>query len=144
SQAFVASGGFVSSRSMRNLLLSPRKYVNVSRFLGYALFAGLAFGQQYFGGLTGTVVDPSGAVLPNAVITLTNLNKGTKIVVSSNESGIYRAVNLVPDPYRIEAEVPGFKKSVREPLLVETNRTLTVDLQLEVGNVSDTISVTAA
>src|SRR5438093_5753423 len=70
--------------------------------------------QQYFGGLTGTVTDATGAVLPKATVTVTNLNKGTVAHTATNEAGIYRAVNLVPDPYKVEVETPGFKRVTRE------------------------------
>ncbi|PYV08686.1 MAG: hypothetical protein DMG07_25095 [Acidobacteria bacterium] len=100
--------------------------------------------QQYYGGLTGTVSDPSGAMLPGVAVVVTNLNKGSQVTVITNENGIFRAVNLVPDPYKIEAQVTGFKKVSREPLLVEASRTLTVDIALELGNLSETINVTEA
>jgi hypothetical protein len=113
-------------------------------FLVWLACAGQLPAQQYYGSLTGTVADPSGARLPGVTVVLTNLNKGTQLTVTTNEAGIYRADNLVPDPYRIEAQVTGFKKVSREPLLVETNRTLTVDITLEIGNLTETVAVTDA
>src|SRR2546426_4100670 len=108
------------------------------------ILAGLAAAQQYYGTLTGTITDPSGAVLPNVRVTATNLNKGSITTVVSNDEGIYRLINLTPDPYRLEVEATGFKKSVREPVLVETSRTLTVDMSLEVGASTESVSVVAA
>ena len=100
--------------------------------------------QQYYGSLTGTVTDPSGAALPGITVSVTNLNKGTQVTVITNDAGIFRADNLVPDPYRIEAQFTGFKKVSREPLLVEASRTLTIDIHLEIGNPAETITVTAS
>ncbi len=113
-------------------------------FLTWFACLGGLMAQQYYGGLTGTVIDPSGAVLPNINVTVTNLNKGSVSTTTTNESGIFRATNLVPDSYKIEVQVAGFKRFSREPLLVETNRTLTVDIQLQIGEVTDTVAVTDA
>jgi hypothetical protein len=85
--------------------------------------AGLASAQQYYGALTGTISDPSGAAVLNVTVTATNLNKGTVANVTTNEAGIYLVGNLTPDPYRIEAQGTGFKKFTRERVLVENNRT---------------------
>ena len=103
-----------------------------------------ALAQQYFGGVAGTITDPTGAVVPNVSVTVTNINKGTTTKVVSNESGIYRALNLTPDPYRVEAEASGFKRFAQSPILIEMNRVVTLDIGLEVGATTETISVTAA
>jgi hypothetical protein len=99
--------------------------------------------QQYYGGVTGTVTDPTGAVVPNASVSLVNLNKGSVAKVVSNDAGIYRALNLTPDPYRVEAEAAGFKRFSQSPVTVENNRVLTVDIALEVGAATETVSVSA-
>src|ERR1700720_1202223 len=77
--------------------------------------------QQYYGALTGTVTDSSGAVVPNVSIKVTNLKKGTESAAVTNEAGIYRVPGLTPDTYKLEAAAPNFKKFAREPLLVESN-----------------------
>ena len=100
--------------------------------------------QQYYGALTGTVTDSSGAVVPNVSIKVTNLKKGTESAAVVNEAGIYRVPGLTPDTYKLEAVAPNFKKFAREPLLVESNRTLTADITMEIGNVAETVSVTDA
>ena len=55
--------------------------------------------QQYYGGLTGTITDSTGAVLAGVTVKVTNLSKGTVTRVVSNEVGIFRAANLLPDTY---------------------------------------------
>src|SRR5439155_13652288 len=100
--------------------------------------------QQYYGTLTGTVTDSSGAVVPGVTITVTNLTKGTATKATTNEAGIYRVAALIPDSYRLEAQAANFKKFSREPLLVESARILTADIALEVGNLAETVSVTGA
>ena len=111
------------------------------------LFAASAWtlsAQQYYGTLTGTVTDSTGAVVPGAVITVTNLSKGTATSATTNEAGIYRVAALTPGSYRLEAQAPSFKRFTRGPLLVESSRILTADIDLEVGNVAETVSVTSA
>src|SRR2546422_2802968 len=103
-----------------------------------------AWGQQYYGSLTGTITDSSGAVVPNAVVSVVDLNKGTVTKATSNEAGIYRVVNLTPDPYRIEVELTGFKKATLEPVNVEFNSASTVDIKLEVGSSAETVTVAGA
>ena len=74
-------------------------------------------------------------------VRLTSLTKATITTLSANQDGIFRAVNLLPDRYRLEAEVAGFKKLVQEPLVVESNRILTADLQLELGDTAQTLEI---
>src|SRR2546428_9990410 len=88
------------------------------------LFAASAWtlsAQQYYGTLTGTVTDSTGAVVPGAVITVTNLSKGTATSATTNEAGIYRVAALTPGSYRLEAQAPSFKRFTRGPLLVESS-----------------------
>lgn len=100
--------------------------------------------QVYYGSLVGTVSDPSSAVLPGATVTITNLSKGTVVKVTTNQEGIYVAAHLTPDAYKLQVEAPGFKRVIREPVLVEFNSTLTVNLTVEVGSVSESVTVSDA
>jgi hypothetical protein len=79
-----------------------------------------------------------------ASITVTELSKGTVARTVSNQAGIYLAGNLTPGRYRFEAEGAGFKKFVQESVLVESGRTFTIDVALQVGGVSESITVSAA
>ncbi len=100
---------------------------------------------RYYGGITGTVTDPTGAVIPGVEITVTSLAKGTVIKTISGDTGLYRLENLKPgDSYRVEAELPGFKRYVREPILVESNRTVTVDIPMEIGETTQEVTVHGA
>jgi len=98
--------------------------------------------QQYYGALTGTVTDPAGAPVVGAAVSVVNLAQGNRITVQTSQDGIYRFPNLMPGTYRLETEMRGFKKLVREPLLVESERTLTADLRLEIGDLAQTVEVT--
>ncbi|MCX6621504.1 MAG: carboxypeptidase-like regulatory domain-containing protein, partial [Acidobacteria bacterium] len=112
--------------------------------LPVALTIHAAFAQQYFGGLSGTITDGSGAVVPNATVTLTDLERGTALKATSNETGIYRAANLAPGAFRLEVEAPGFKKFSRAQVQVETSRVVTVDVRLELGASTESVTVSSA
>src|SRR5690242_12213999 len=80
------------------------------------LWCSAAWGQTTFGSIAGSVSDSTGAVIPGAQVTLTNLGTTEKRVAPSNTEGLYQFVNLVPGRYRIEVEKEGFKHFVREPI----------------------------
>lgn len=111
---------------------------------GFVLVSGpKAFSQTFYGSVVGTVTDSTGAVVPGTVITLINLGTTDKRVTTTDEAGLYRFVNLVPGRYREEAEKPGFKRFVREPVIVEVESAVRIDVGLEVGEASQTVEVTA-
>jgi hypothetical protein len=101
-------------------------------------------GQTVYGSITGTVLDATGAAIPGASVTLTNLETSEKRTMDAEASGSYTFVNLVPGQYRIEAEKSGFKHFTREPIVVEVGSALRVDLPMEVGAVTQTLEVKAA
>lgn len=95
------------------------------------------------GTIEGTVVDNSGAVLPGVTVTVLNVDTGTSQSVVSNESGLYRATLLPLGAYRVTAELQGFKKFEQTGVTVGAGQTATVNVKLEVGDLNETISVTA-
>ncbi len=95
------------------------------------------------GAIEGTVVDNSGGVLPGVTVTVTNVETGTVRSVITNESGLYRAPLLPLGAYRVTAELQGFKKFEQVGVTVGAGQTATVAVRLEVGDLSETISVTA-
>src|ERR1041385_7012460 len=70
-----------------------------------------AFGQSTFATVSGTVADPSGAVLPGVSITATNSATGVVTTVVSNEAGAYNLTGILPGSYTLSAELPGFQKA---------------------------------
>ncbi|MGA2271638.1 MAG: carboxypeptidase-like regulatory domain-containing protein, partial [Bryobacteraceae bacterium] len=94
--------------------------------------------------LLGTVTDASGAVVPNAKVTITEVNTGISRSGQTNESGNYTFPNLPPGQYSVAVEAAGFKKETRRDIALLVNTTQRVDIQLQPGNVSETIEVTAA
>ena len=91
--------------------------------------------------LLGTVTDSSGAAAGSVKMTITEMNTGVSRTSQTNESGNYVVPDLPPGTYRVTAELPGFKRASRAAIDVIVNTTERVDLVLEPGNVSETITV---
>src|SRR5579872_4593368 len=79
-----------------------------------ALAGGVLWAQDARGTITGRITDPSGAVIPNATVLVTNEAMGTKLQQQTGQDGYYHAPFLAPGMYKIEASAPGFKKVLRE------------------------------
>ena len=108
------------------------------------LMAGLGYSQAVNGTIVGTVTDSSGAVVPNAKVTVAEVNTGVNRSSQSNESGNYTFPDLAPGQYAVTVESTGFKKETRKDITLTVNSTNRVDIQLTPGNVSETIEVTGA
>ena len=94
--------------------------------------------------LTGTVTDNSGAVIPGAQVTISNMGTGIEQSAQSNESGVYQFPNVVPGEYIVLIEAEGFKGFSQTGLSMETGFTRTVNAQLEVGDVTEVVTVEAS
>jgi len=99
--------------------------------------------QNVYGTIAGHVTDASGAAIADATVTLTNLGTSEKHNMQSSASGEYTFVNILPGRYRIEGEKGGFKKFVREPIVVEIESGLRVDIALQVGAQTEVVEVTS-
>ncbi len=108
-----------------------------------ALATPSAYGQAQ-ARLTGTISDSSGAVIPGAEVTVTNVATGIVNTTNSNETGTYIFPFLAPGNYDIAVTTPGFKKFSQTGVAMETNTTRTIDVSLELGEVTETIEVTGA
>jgi hypothetical protein len=95
------------------------------------------------GAVAGTVTDPSGAVVPNAKVTVTNQETQKTITVTSQNSGGYLVPYLQPGVYRIEVLSKGFRALVLDNVVVHVTDTQKVDLKLQLGSSAETISVYA-
>jgi Carboxypeptidase regulatory-like domain len=109
-----------------------------------ALVCPMAYGQAVKGTLLGTVTDGSGAVVPGAGVTITEVNTGISRSTETNASGYYVFANLETGTYRVAVEMPGFRKAVRDGVEVQVNSTIRADAALEPDAASETIEVTAA
>lgn len=100
-------------------------------------------GQAVYGSINGTVTDNTGAVVPNATITVTDVSKGTSIAVKSNASGEYLAEHLIPDTYDVKVEAQGFEAFVATGVLVQADTSPKIDAALKVGAATQTVNVSA-
>jgi len=111
-------------------------------FVFLALTA-VAFSQSDRARLTGRVVDPTGASVPNASIVVTNLTTEAKRQIESGPDGSYRVDGLLSAPYKITATAPGFADVVVPELVLSVGQERTIDLHLQPASVRETVTVTA-
>jgi hypothetical protein len=125
------------------LPLLARTALPMSLLLCLLSIAPPAFGQGISGRVIGTVVDHSGAVVPNADIAATNQDTGISAKVSTNSVGQYRIDNLPPGNYTIALVAQGFRPVVSKGNVVTVDNATEVNFTLEVGSASQSISVSA-
>jgi hypothetical protein len=101
-----------------------------------------AYAQAVYGSVYGTITDNTGAVVPGAKITVTDVSKGTSMTTTSNGSGDYRVDHLIPDTYSVQVESAGFNKSSAPGVIVNADTAPKVDVKLQVGSTSNTVQVT--
>ena len=94
--------------------------------------------------LTGTVTDSSGAVAVNAAVTARNIDTGISNSVRTGQSGVYSLSYLAPGRYELSCELAGFKRFTRAGIILETGRVTTVDVQLELGQITETVTVSGS
>src|SRR5258708_17639860 len=102
-----------------------------------------AAGQEFRGVVTGRVSDKSGGVLPGVTVTATNVATNVASTTVTNTEGLFTIPYLNAGTYSVAAELSGFKKSVRGGIDVRIGDRLVVDLTLEVGQLEETVLVTA-
>ena len=120
-----------------------RHVVLISISLSIAVLVSVpVFGQTFYGSILGTVTDTSGARIPGAELTLINTGKGERRMAVSDEDGAYRFVNLVTGSYRLEVELPGFQRYVRDQIAVSVDAAIRLDVVMRVGSLEETVQVT--
>ena len=105
------------------------------------LCASVSYGQ-FNASIQGVVQDPSGAIVPNASLTLVNVATQVSATAKSDDNGNYRFVSLAPGPYQVSAEAPGFAKTTVN-LTLETSQNLNVPVSVNVASASQAVEVTA-
>ena len=103
--------------------------------------AGVALGQEVRATITGLVTDPSGAPVVGATVVVTNVSQNVSLSVTTNESGNYVTPFLAPGEYRLTVEQGGFKRFVRENIVLQTQDKLRLDVRLEIGQLTESITV---
>ncbi|MBI3696990.1 MAG: carboxypeptidase regulatory-like domain-containing protein [Acidobacteria bacterium] len=114
----------------------------MTRLFGLALLLGeLLCAQAPTGEITGTVTDPTGAVVAGAAITLTNPSTNLQRVVTTNTAGVYSLPALLPGNYSLKVEMQGFTAQVRGDIELQVAQVARLDFALQVGNVSEVVEV---
>ncbi len=103
-----------------------------------------ALGQTANGTITGRVTDSGGAVIVGATVDLTSVERGTVTTVPTNEAGVYSFPSVIPGHYRMTARSQGFKQGEVQNLLVEVGGQLEQNFQMEVGSLSESVTVETA
>jgi len=144
---------FISNRSGKNLLSSAGSSTRgilaaVLAIAGLtALFVvcpQMAVAQAVYGSIFGTVTDSTGAVVPNATVTVTDVSKGTTTTTQTGGSGEYRVQHLIPDTYSVTVEASGFKKATQDNVIVYADTAPKVDLALATGSAQESVVVSGA
>lgn len=102
------------------------------------------FGQLYTGSISGVVHDPTGAVVPNAKVTITDVGKGFNYSSASDGTGLYTAKNLPPSTYTVRVEATGFNPYVRPDVVVDVNGAAQVNAELQLASAGQTVTVSEA
>src|ERR1041385_6718945 len=101
------------------------------------------YAQGERGTFNGTVSDPSGAAVVAAAIKVVNPETGIEFSTVTTDAGVYRMPSLPAGTYRMTVTSPGFKAAVRDNVVLSVAQTLTVDFTLEVGNATDSVTVSS-
>jgi hypothetical protein len=123
---------------------SMKHHAWLSFVLAVAVLVVPAFGQQNVSSLTGTVQDPSGAVVAGASITVVSVESGITANALSNSEGLYTFPSLPIGTYVVTAKASGFEETQVKGVRLIASQTTTTDLRLAVGNASQVVTVTTA
>lgn len=118
--------------------------MRLTKILGIILLLAIVIsGQTNKGGISGTVTDSNGAVVPGATVTITNLSTNQKWKVTTSDSGSFTVTSLEPVTYSVMVEAGGFKKAIVDKIKVDTAVTQTANVSLEVGSANEEVTISA-
>jgi hypothetical protein len=130
--------------SFKNIVFVSKKFP--LRYLLVLLVALIGFSASTFAQqatIVGTITDPSGAVVPNVAVTLTNTDTGRSVVIPTNDAGQFAAVDLQIGHYKVKAEAKGFKVTEQKDIVLTIGDRIRVDFQMQLGAAQETVTVEA-
>src|SRR5215813_2058599 len=119
-----------------------KKAVVTICFVSLALLGPKAFGQAVYGNIVGTVLDQSGAAVPNAKVVITDTQRSVSFNTTTNNDGNFTQRFLIAGTYKVRVEAVGFKAAL-QTISVSVDQESRVDLKLEVGEVSQVVEISA-
>ena len=129
-----------------NIRVNSRTVLNL--MCGLLVVLGLVnsqcIGQTTTGTISGTIMDGTGSIIPNAIITVTSMQTGIVQSVRSNESGNYVFPALAVGDYTLATVAPGFGTVSQTGIHLDANQNLTTNVQLKIGDVAESVTVTSA
>lgn len=123
-----------------------RRFKALATFVLLVILAAVdrpALAQQGIAEIRGRITDPSGAALPGAAVMVRNQASGVFRQGVSTSDGTYFLGGVVPGQYEVTAELTGFRKYSRKDIRLEVGKTATIDIRLEVGGVTEELTVSA-
>ena len=123
-------------------MTSSKLFLRAFCFFSVLILAASCVHAQYRAGIQGTILDSQGSVIQGATVTLTNRETGVSREGTSDADGVYRFPNLAPGHYSLSVEKTGFKKQVLDDVLVDAEQTQGVNVTLQIGQVTESVTVT--
>jgi hypothetical protein len=121
-----------------------KQIVRYAAVVALLLFVVHAHGQSATGEVEGSVTDPSGAAIPNASVTLTNVSTKVSRVALANQDGRFIFTSVPTAVYSVHIEAQGFKKAEQQNVTVEVNQIVALNYKLVIGSVQENVEVTAS
>ena len=125
-------------------ILRGKKLVGIGMVLCVLVIVGPAWAQEFRASISGHVLDPEGAGVPKAHVVVTNTATGVETPTDADENGAYEVLYLDPGHYIIMVTAPGFKKLERSEFELRVYDRVSMDLKMELGAVSETVTVHAS
>lgn len=122
--------------------LASRSWAPLSAAVLFSCTAPYIFAQAQ-SGVTGTITDNSGAIIPGAAVTITNIGTQTSQNLTTTSAGTYAATGLLPGRYTITVVAPGFSKTIKDQVNIEVSTQATIDITLSAGGSDTTVEVTS-
>jgi len=137
---------FFSSIMNRILRISASRIMQLAGVvsLGLLLAALPLFSQGNTGRILGSITDQSGGAIADATVTITDVQRGVTRTLTTDGEGEYAAPNLIPGTYKVRAEFKGFQAVERPNILLQVGQDVRVDVALQPGEISQTITITEA
>ena len=119
-----------------------KSFLFLAASLGLFLAAVRLFPQGSTGRVLGSISDQSGAAIPGATVTIEDVQRGTMRTLTTDTAGAYNAPNLLPGTYKVRVEYKGFRTVERQNIALEVGQDIRVDLSLQPGEQTQTVTVT--